>query len=792
MSNKHKFYFLNIEDQWPSFELHGLEIDKNGSLTLARVPEVDSGVEIVLTPPDPFVVPAGVAVDRFGQIYLSDPAANSIFKYDICTKEIEPIPCLAEGGNTIQILNKPRGLWIGSNDLLYVADSGNHRILIFDLHTFQVKDVLGQPETSIGANSSDDPGRFNEPWDLCGDSAGNLYVVDWGNKRVQKFDQPGNVIPEFWDTIRSQVNIHEPSFITVAQVDEEELIFVIDRSPVNEPDLVYVLDESGNKKPDYPWLVQIAPGTPKVDSAGVVVIGDAVYIGDNVQKNDRKKGLLKFHIDGKFIGRARGYEGPVAALGLDKEENLLVHPGDPQDLVKLIPAKAFLSKGSFIAGPYNPQDRPVQWHRLHLDAEDLPQGAQLQLFAYTSDENPEPPYNPTADNPFEHNDWRSLPRNVIDGLIPSPAKKRIDSLSSEFAEANAPLPRVSAKYLWLGGLFLGNEAVSPTVHQIRIDYDQETYLQFLPPVYAENNKSREFMERFLTLFESVLCDAEKNIDALSKLFDPYATPARFLPWLANWLALDLDADWSESQLRDAIAQAFALHSLRGTVEGMRRYLKLYRNVDAIIEEPLLYASLWCLPNRSPGDGTKKDKPECWALCPPMLLLNDEKEESGILRRSPDDWQYADGSILGYSTMLAPAHAQGAVVGTTSTLDQSHLIEEKDFGAPLFEDLAHFFYVLVHWNQVKCQNDLDKVKILVDREKPDHTDYHLCVIEPKMRAGFQSKVGIDTIVAGKGSDMVLTAPTKLGHDTVISEYSGTYRKEGRVGQDSRVGVKTSIS
>jgi len=385
-----------------------------------------------------------------------------------------------------------------------------------------------------------------------------------------------------------------------------------------------------------------------------------------------------------------------------------------------------------------------------------------------------------------------LVENWIDlNLLSYIAKKRIDSLSSEFAESNAPLPRVSAKYLWLGGLFLGDEAVSPTVHQIRVDYEQETYLQFLPPVYAENDKSREFMERFLALFESILCDAEKNIDELSKLFDPYATPARFLPWLANWLALDLDEDWSEFQLRDAIVQAFALQSLRGTVEGMQRYLKLYRNVDAIIEEPILYASLWCLPKRLLRAGTREDKPECWALCPPMLLPNDEKEDSGNIGRTAEDWQHADGSILGYSTMLAPAHAQGAVVGTTSTLDQSHLIEEKDFGAPLFEDLAHFFYVLVHWNQVKCENDLNKVKILVDREKPAHADYHLCVIEPKMRVGFQSKVGIDTIVAGKGPDMVLTAPTKLGHDTVISDYSGTYRKEGRVGQDSRVGVKTSI-
>jgi hypothetical protein len=224
---------------------------------------------------------------------------------------------------------------------------------------------------------------------------------------------------------------------------------------------------------------------------------------------------------------------------------------------------------------------------------------------------------------------------------------------------------------------------------------------------------------------------------------------------------------------------------------MRRYLKLYRNVDAVIAEPILYASLWCLPNRTSGAEKKEVKPECWALCPPSLPQNLETEGSGDLRKYLEIWQHTEGSILGYSTMLVPAHAQGAVVGTTSTLDQSHLIEEKDFGAPLFEDLAHFFYVLVHWNQLRCKSDLDTVRALIEREKPAHADYHLCVIEPKMRVGFQSQVGIDTIVADEAPDMVLTAPTKLGHDTVISEFSGIYRQEGRVGQDSRVGTKTSI-
>jgi phage tail-like protein len=616
------------------------------------------------------------------------------------------------------------------------------------------------------------------------------------------------VIPDFWDTVSTQANLGEPTFITIAHMDQEELIFVIDRGVSDEKDQVFVFDTEGHWKAD--WSVQIPSETTKVESAGIVVIGDAIYIGDNAQR-----GVLKFRTKGDFVGRARGYEGSVTALGLDKKGNILVHPGDPQEMVRLAREKAFLLKGSFVAGPFNSEDRPVQWHRLRAEATPLPEGTHVQFFATTSDKELEKDefvaryYDPSAENPFDSHVWTSVPRDVFDAIIPSkrfempeptptptpspaPTPAPLASIRHTDDDEDFKFPRDKAKYLWLGGLFLGNETVSPTIHQIRVDYNQDTYLRYLPPIYAKDAISRDFLERFLSLFESILGGVEGHIHRLPELFDPYAAPACFLPWLASWVALDLDEEWDEQKKRDAIARAFQLQCLRGTVKGMRKYLKLYANVDAVIEEPILYASLWCLPVKAPTAKEKKTKPECWFTCSLPSRQGGETEGQENLSTSNDFWLQTEGSILGYSSMLAPAHAQGAVVGTTSTLDQSHLIEDRDFGAPLFEDLAHFFYVLVYWNQLQCQSDLDKARTVIEREKPAHTDYHLCVIEPKMRVGFQSRVGVDTIVADEPPDMVLTAQTKLGHDTVISEFSGTWRREGRAGQDTRVGLKTSMT
>lgn len=141
--------------------------------------------------------------------------------------------------------------------------------------------------------------------------------------------------------------------------------------------------------------------------------------------------------------------------------------------------------------------------------------------------------------------------------------------------------------------------------------------------------------------------------------------------------------------------------IAGTVEGLRRYIKLYAGVEARIEEPAWEAQLWSL---------------------------------------------GENSTLGFSTRLASAHAQGAVVGTTATLGQSHLTRGDDFGAALFEDMAHRFCVQVYCAELRRPGALENVRTVIEREKPAHTDYHLCVIEPRMRVGAQACIGVDTIIA----------------------------------------------
>jgi len=82
-----------------------------------------------------------------------------------------------------QLLNEPHGICANSTGDVYVADTGNDRIV----RLFNPGDKL-QFVTSIGKRGNK-PGEFNDPTQVALDNSGNIYVSDSGNNRIQVFDK---------------------------------------------------------------------------------------------------------------------------------------------------------------------------------------------------------------------------------------------------------------------------------------------------------------------------------------------------------------------------------------------------------------------------------------------------------------------------------------------------------------------------------------------------------------------------------------------------------------------------
>jgi sugar lactone lactonase YvrE len=89
----------------------------------------------------------------------------------------------------------PIGLGFGPGGRLAVADTGNHRVLAYPSAPetgSPAVAVVGQPgfTSNIANNGGLDAGSLNYPLDVAADGAGNLYVADSGNHRVLEYDVP--------------------------------------------------------------------------------------------------------------------------------------------------------------------------------------------------------------------------------------------------------------------------------------------------------------------------------------------------------------------------------------------------------------------------------------------------------------------------------------------------------------------------------------------------------------------------------------------------------------------------
>ncbi len=156
--------------------------------------------------------PLGLAVDPItGNLFVADYGDNRVVRFPspfANPTRIEPDAVYGQPGFTAftalpaanNTLNKPRSVALDSAGNLWVADTGNNRVLRFGAGTLgsttppNADTVIGQKDfTSSGANQSGSgvsASGFYTPWGLAFDAQNDLYVADSNNTRVLKFAAP--------------------------------------------------------------------------------------------------------------------------------------------------------------------------------------------------------------------------------------------------------------------------------------------------------------------------------------------------------------------------------------------------------------------------------------------------------------------------------------------------------------------------------------------------------------------------------------------------------------------------
>lgn len=129
-----------------------------------------------------FNEPWGVAVGPDGSVYVSDTWNHRIQKF---TKDGKFIKTWGQYGQPVLELPEsasflwgPRGIAVDAKGQVFVADTGNKRIVVFDRD--------GNYVTEFGTGGFD-PGQFDEPVGIAISPSGTVYVTDTWNQRIQAF-----------------------------------------------------------------------------------------------------------------------------------------------------------------------------------------------------------------------------------------------------------------------------------------------------------------------------------------------------------------------------------------------------------------------------------------------------------------------------------------------------------------------------------------------------------------------------------------------------------------------------
>jgi sugar lactone lactonase YvrE len=123
--------------------------------------------------------PSTIVVDGAGNIFFADTGNSAIREINAVTHTISTVAgTLGTSGSTLNLLSGPQGFAFDASGNLYIADTGNNRVLKID--------------TSGTVTIA--PGPYDQPWSVAISSKdGSLYVADFGSNRILKVDTSNTV-----------------------------------------------------------------------------------------------------------------------------------------------------------------------------------------------------------------------------------------------------------------------------------------------------------------------------------------------------------------------------------------------------------------------------------------------------------------------------------------------------------------------------------------------------------------------------------------------------------------------
>jgi hypothetical protein len=129
--------------------------------------------------------PYGVTVNATGHVYVVDTGNHRVQVFNSDGTYQNTIGTTGASGADNAHFNTPYGVAVNATGHVYVADTGNRRVQVFD--------SAGTYQYTIGTTrvAGTDSAHFNTPVGVAVNATGHVFVTDYGNHRVQVFDSAG-------------------------------------------------------------------------------------------------------------------------------------------------------------------------------------------------------------------------------------------------------------------------------------------------------------------------------------------------------------------------------------------------------------------------------------------------------------------------------------------------------------------------------------------------------------------------------------------------------------------------
>ena len=679
-----------------------------------------------------------IVVDDCGQVYWTElevtPQNERIWRLLRRTgKHIESVVTFSGCG-----LVEPRKLWL-SDDYLWILDQSldtqkttrSGRLLALSrenfqiLHEFNIQNVIDLDLDRKGFFYTLVQDR--KMWQVCRHSI-PIAHEDQHSCCDTKHMQPAVVSP--WGPEGKKECWRPEDLLPTQKWLQPEALAV-------GPDgMVYVLDPKLGgfiridlKKREQILLRVTQPGVlegtrPRVmeiDKRGVIFLV-------STDKETNADGLFMFDKDGSFLGKAE-LPSPINESaseikiidGIGFDGNGGIYLATDQGLARFSLATNPVGQdGFFYSRTLDNGEFESVWHRLALKGS-IPPKSSVEVFYFTSDnQNLKAAHDATLASTSSAQEKATAIDNRMTWKGPQiftgadfEEPKSGDDKNSRTKQEMAPdllFDPNKGRFLWFKlRLITFDRRTRPSINSVRIYYPRLSYLRYLPPVYREDPVSAAFLERFLSLFETIFDGLDQQIDELFRYFDPRLTPKEFLPWLASWVNLSLDDALPEDRVRRFIQRSPILYNRKGTPEALVEFLEIYTGKPVFLTEH--------------SRGLK-----------PLVL-------------GTDDFRMGRGAVLLASGPKGMSVGETTVVGYGAIRDRISDADEP------FLSMARRFTVVIDMDPVEFQKVEGTLRRIVDEQKPAHTSCRL--------RSTAVQEGIGNAVLGVGGKVTDTRPYRIG-------------------------------